>query len=222
MSQFTDALVSVCRREFARWDNGVGRETAGIGDTLPNGSRATKDYYLMVGDYWRSIGLNGRTGRTIVNGDRPAWSSAFISYCVKEAATASGAIVDFGYYEAHWYYIRRAFQKTSGTDVSHVYAARKFENYKPKVGDIVVAERRGGGVDARDYTYDIARTKTSWYPSHGDIVISVSTSRITTIGGNIIDNVDDKMPRLTQNGFLRPRVDGGVDRPWIAVLECLV
>src|SRR5690606_11932682 len=58
--------------------------------------------FLRVGDYWRAVGqpFNGRTLNA--NGKRPAWSSAFISFVLKEA----GAGDRFKYSVAHCHYFQ--------------------------------------------------------------------------------------------------------------------
>lgn len=83
MSGFTYKLVDACRNEFARWDDGAGRETWGK-------PQHSKDYYLFVKDYWESIGNNRLDGRTVVGGIRPARSSAFVSFCMKKAGRGGG------------------------------------------------------------------------------------------------------------------------------------
>ncbi|MDE1995645.1 MAG: DUF2272 domain-containing protein, partial [Rhizobiaceae bacterium] len=180
MTQFTDGLVAACNAEYARWDNGGGRETWG---TPQHG----KDYYLFVKDYWKSIGNNQLDGRTVVEGIRPAWSSAFVSYCVK----TGGAGTKFFYTEAHCHYVKRAMDQASGAINNFGYRARKTNAYKPKIGDIVV----GGREYAMGYTYDQAAMvyqADSFYPSHGDIIIDITPTYALTTGGNINDNVDRK------------------------------
>jgi hypothetical protein len=213
MSDFTVKLKDVCLAQFARWDNGAGRETEGT-DT-----GAAKDYFRFVADYWKSIGVNNRNGRTIVDGVRPPWSAAFVSFCVKKAASDAETDIDFKFAEAHRQYIKAAMDRTDGINSTHAYAARRPENYSPKVGDIICAGRES----AKFFTYDDARREQdNGYPSHGDIVVAVADAKLTTIGGNIIHNVDDKMPKIDSNGRLKKRIVDGDALPWICVLECLV
>jgi hypothetical protein len=211
MTQFTDDLVEACKTEYQRWDNGAGRETWGR-------PQHSKDYYLFVKEYWVSIGNNNLTGRTVVNGVRPAWSSAFVSFCEKRA----GAGDKFRYTEAHCHYINKAMLKASNPSNNFGYAARRPESYKPKVGDIIC----GGREYAAGYDYDQAALiyeADSFYPSHGDIVVEMTSSRAITIGGNITNNVDMKRLRLTDTGYLRNRINSsGRELPWVAILECLM
>lgn len=209
MSAFVNDLVDICRDEYARWDNGAGRETWGK-------PQHSKDYYKFVNDYWRSIGKNRLDRRTIVRNIRPAWSSAFVSYCVKKA----GAGTRFHYTEAHCHYVEKAMNATAGAGGNFGYKARKSDAYKPNVGDIVC----GGREYASGYDYDEAELvyeADSFYPSHGDIVVAITEAHVEVIGGNISNNVDRKLLKLTDQGYLRSRfTSSGKELPWIAILEC--
>lgn len=212
MSDFCERLAEICRAEYGRWDDGRGRETQGTDQ-----AGIAKDYYLFVRDYWRSIGINHLDGRTIEDGIRPAWSSAFVSYCVRKA----GASAQFKYSQAHCHYIAAAMAANQDAASTYGYRARRYETYKPKVGDIIC----GGREYAKTYTYDQAKliyTADSFYPSHGDIVVAMTDDQATVIGGNITNNVDRKHLRLNDAGFLRRRVADGGQYPWITVLECVI
>ena len=216
MSTFTDELVLCCRTEFSRWDNGAGKEYQDIA------SGASKDFYLFVKEYWVSIGNNNLTGKTtIVNSKtgksiRPAWSSAFVSFCMRKA----GAGQNFFYTEAHCHYIAKAMVAAGTPGSSYGYFARKPDAYAPKVGDVIC----GGREYAKQFDFAQAALiyeADSFYPSHGDIVVEISGDHVKTIGGNINDNVDMKRLKIDAAGRLRPRKDAkGNEFPWIAVLEC--
>ena len=211
MLDFTDRLRDTCNAEFALWDNGAGRETWGQ-------PQHSKDYYLFVKKYWVSIGNNNLDGRTTnAQGIRPAWSSAFVSFCVREAEAGNS----FKYSEAHCHYTARAMNATQGNDPTSAYLARHSDDRKPQVGDIVVSGREY----AASYDFETAAMiyeADSFYPSHGDIVVKVDNSYAHTIGGNITHNVDQKRLRLTDQGYLRNRINSsGNELPWIAVLECV-
>jgi len=201
MSTFTDKLASVCKAEYARWDNGAGRETQ-------------PKFSAFVKEYWVSIGNNNLDGRIVVGGIRPAWSSAFVSFCVRKA----GAGNKFRYGEAHCHYIDRAMKAADNNNDGYGYLARRTNQYKPKVGDIICAGREY----AKRYNYDQAKLvyeADSFYPSHGDMVIEVQPERVKVIGGNVHDNVDVKYFPLKSNGQLKNRVSGNAEIPWIAILE---
>jgi hypothetical protein len=211
MTEFSDALVRVCRAEYARWDNGEGRETWGQ-------PQHAKDYYLFVKDYWQGIGNNKLDGRTTVGGIRPAWSSAYVSFCMRTA----GAGTRFFYTEAHCHYVHKAMQQASGAISGYGYRAQKTDAYKPKVGDVAV----GGREYALNFDYDKAELiyeADSFYPSHGDIIIAITDGYALTTGGNVSDSVTQKRLKLTSTGYLRDRVNSsGREIPWIAILECLI
>jgi hypothetical protein len=211
MTQFTDELVRVCKGEYARWDNGDGRETWGK-------PQHAKDYYLFVKEYWQSIGNNRLDGRTVVGGIRPAWSSACVSFCMKKA----GAGTRFFYTEAHCHYVHKAMQQANGEISGYGYRARKTVDYQPKPGDVVV----GGRAYALTFDYDKAALiyeADSFYPSHGDIIHTITDGFALTTGGNVNDSVTQKRLKLTSNGYLRDRINSsGREIPWIAVLECVI
>jgi hypothetical protein len=196
-ASYKEKLVEICRAELERF-----------------GGRTEIDdpQYKYVKEYWASISIayDGRTKVKDSKGNwfRPAWSSAFISYCVRKA----GAGARFKYAQAHCHYVAAAMTAAGGTG-NHGYIARKHTTYAPKVGDIVVAGREY----ARDYTYDQAKlvyTADSFYPSHGDIVVSVGANSVETIGGNVsTDTVGRRRPAIDARG----RLSSG---RWIAVLEC--
>ena len=211
MSQFTQQLANICLGEYARWDNGAGKETQGTDDHF------AKDYYLFVRDYWRSVGINHLDGRTVQDGIRPAWSSAFISFCVKQA----GAGARFKYTQAHCHYIAEAMKAADGSNANFAYVAKKAAAHKPAIGDIVC----GGREYAKRYDYDQAKLvyeADTFYPSHGDIVVDVDAAYATVIGGNVNQNVDRKRLPLDGSGFLKQRVVGTTSYPWIAILSCQI
>jgi len=69
---------------------------------------------------------------------------------------------------------------------------------KPEVGYIVCMAR-----DRFTATYDHAKVRDR-YDSHCNIVITVRDDHISTLSGNILDNVDRKTFRTNSGGFLRP------------------
>lgn len=212
MSAFTDKLAAICLEEYARWDNGRGRETHG-----QDQAGIAKDYYLFVKEYWQSIGKQNLDGRTILGGIRPAWSAAFVSHCIRKA----GAGTRFKYSEAHCHYIAAAMAVTEPPASTYGYRAERFETYRPQVGDIICAGRQY----AKGYTFDQAKLvyhADSFYPSHGDIVVEMTPTHAIAIGGNISDNVDRKKLPLDANGRLLPRISDGKSHPWICVLRCVI
>lgn len=211
MTAFTDQLVAVCKGEYARWDNGQGRESWGR-------PQHAKDYYLFVKDYWKAVGNNNLDGRKVVGNIRPAWSSAFVSFCMKTAGAGS----KFFYTEAHCHYVHKAMEQASGAINGYGYAARKTSAYKPKPGDVIV----GGREYAQSFDYakaELIYEADSFYPSHGDIILELTPNYVLTVGGNVNDSVGQKRLKLTSQGYLHDRVNSsGREIPWIAILECLI
>jgi hypothetical protein len=211
MSAFTDRVAQQCLTEFARFNNGKGRET--------------KDPFAgFVGEYW-NIGLNNKNidGRTTFEDKkgkpfRPAWSAAFISFIMRK----SGAGNAFFYHEGHIHYVVKAIRDAkAGADVK--FLGRDPKTQVPKVGDLINA---GRGV-AKSVTFKTVLAeygkkevdKGNFLPSHSDIVIEVNMAKkkLTTIGGNVdVDTVGKKTWDLKDDGTL-------VKGPsLICVIECLL
>lgn len=203
-SSFATQLQIACYAEFARFDRGTRTETQA-------------PQYRYVGEYWNALGIQ-YNGRTVSDGLRPPWSSAFVSFVVKKA----GAGQRFHYSQAHCHYVNAAMQLARGIDSVHGYIARRPSSYAPKVGDIVVAGRGS----AKSYNYDQAEmmyTSNSFYPSHGDIVVEVRPNSIVTIGGNVTrDTVGRRIRKIDAYGKLKDRVERGKNYPWIAVLQSVL
>jgi hypothetical protein len=202
MTTFTDKLAGICFDERARFDNGAGKEY-------------DPPYSDYVGEYWVSIGITNLKGNTVQGGIRPAWSSAFVSFCVRKAGAGS----KFKYAQAHCHYIDAAMKAAETAGSNYGYLARKPEDYAPKVGDIVCAGREY----AKSYTFDMAKMvylADSFYPSHGDIVVKKNADSVEVIGGNLGESVKRKVLALNSAGKLKKLTPGGVERPWVAVLEC--
>lgn len=204
MSIFTDKLRLSCLAEWDRFEKGTKTETQ-------------DPQFKFVGEYWQSIGKN-LDGKTVIEGKRPAWSSAFVSFVVRTA----GAGNRFRYAEAHCHYVKNAMDFADSGVGNYGYRARKFDEYRPKVGDIIVAGREY----AKQYTYAQAKLiyeADGFYPSHGDVVVAVSADKVTTMGGNVsTDTVGRRFRAVKPNGQLMNRVESGITYPWIAVLECLI
>ncbi len=202
MSDFTTDLASICEAENQRFA----------------GRTETQDpQFKIVGEYWQSININ-LDGLTVVDGKRPAWSSAFVSFCVRKA----GAGERFKYSEAHCHYTMKSIRLAEGEANGHGYVAHRPETYAPKVGDIIVAGRKS----AAGATYDQAKLQflaDSFFPSHGDIVVKVNANSVETIGGNITtDTVGRRVRKIDAEGRLKKIVVNGNARAWITVLECLL
>jgi hypothetical protein len=210
MSAFTDKVAQQCLTEFARFNNGTGKET--------------KDPFAgFVGEYWKGgLKINNIDGRTTFHDDkgnpfRPAWSAAFISFIMRK----SGAGDAFFYNEGHIHYVVKAIRDAkAGTPAK--FLGRDPRTQVPKVGDLINAGRGA----AKGVTFATVLSKYgnkevpngNFLPSHSDIVIAVDANRkrLTTMGGNVDDTVGKKTWDLKADGTL---VKG---KSLICVIECLL
>lgn len=211
MSAFTDKVVENCLAEYERFEKGKGREN--------------KDPFSgFVGEYW-SIGvknknINGKTTFQDKKGEefRPAWSSAFISYIMRQ----SGAGKEFFYHEGHIHYVVKAIRDAAATPVKAKFLGRDPATYAPKVGDIV----NGGRGTGKSVTFATVQTKYgkkkaigegNFIPSHSDIVVEIDTAKrkLRTIGGNVeTDTVGLKEWDLEADGTLKKK------KSLICIIEC--
>jgi hypothetical protein len=192
-------IVDLCLEEWKTFGEGGFKET-------------DNKVFKRVGDYWESIGIFGRDGRTVEDGKRPPWSAAFISFIVRNAGGGDRFLYD----GAHWRYVRDLVEGHNGG----IYEVVRPEDHAPKVGDIV----HGGREEAKNFTLDDAMRqfgKDRGYSSHSDFVIEVdrANKKIVTIGGNVSESVTKSEYALKADGKLAKR--GAANLPWIAVLRCL-
>ena len=211
-ASFRGEVVARALAEWERFSNGTKKE-----DSDPQ--------FLRVREYWKKFGLsydgrtkliNKKTGKEY----NPAWSSAFISYVVQQAATAQGVFPGFKQSEAHCHYVQ---DFVAGTRPKPLYAARRPEDYAPTVGDILHIGREY----AKGFDFDEAQARYRvdlFYPSHSDVVIEVDLpGRILfTLGGNVRNSVGRKQIKIAADGKLLPRIEDGSKYPWVAVLQTIV
>jgi hypothetical protein len=175
-----------------------------------------------IAEYWRIVGdAAGRLhyrhvdGRTVdENGDRWAWSAAFVSAGVW---VATGGAPWFAYCEWHSTYVRDAIQRASEGE-PQPYRAFPIGTLPLRRGDIVVQWRAGIGDGARDAPIGWeAAQRIAPFTSHGDIVVSASADRAELIGGNLADTVKRRTLVLDGAGRL---VDTGQERGhWFALIR---
>lgn len=132
-----------------------------------------------------------------------AWSSAFISWCVKEAGATAA---EFKFSGLHAQYVHQAITSPNaaflGLDISDPAA-------KPEPGDIISHNRRSGTV-----TFEDARNRDDFF-SHSAIVVEKGEDAngpyVRTIGGNEATSehqsgtVGDSIMRLKANGQIKLR-----------------
>lgn len=139
-----------------------------------------------------------------------AWSAAFVSWCVKRAGAVAG---EFKFDPMHAVFVKAAIANAEAN--TGVFRARPIDAYRPKVGDIIHANRNNGAI-----TYKQARTRSN-YPSHSAIVVEIGSDHdglfARTIGGNEGDSIRSTKVRLTADGYVaqRPR------NSYICVIETL-
>jgi hypothetical protein len=131
-----------------------------------------------ISEYWSALGIQGRNGCTAdEEGDRFAWSAAFVSFIMRSAGVGEG----FTYSALHADYIRSTF------DGRGIYT----EVYNPRrsqvaVGDLLCRHRPNRWTYSRWVRWH--RDREGGVPSHCDIVVAVSgDGRITYVGGNLGD-----------------------------------
>ena len=198
-NRFRDALIDNCRAELEYFNNGKSTET-------------DHPQYLRVGDYWNVLGIPNN-GRTVgADGNRPAWSAAFISFILRE----SGAGNRFPYSQAHCHY----FQHFVDQPTRSLFEAVSVEEHSPVPGDMLHFGRSYAG----EYNFSVAKStysNDSFYPSHCTIVVAVETDtkKIFAIGGNESDSVRMAEYELDDNLRLKKRTAGNKKLPWIGILR---
>ena len=190
-------IVEICRAEFTQFRNGQANE-------------ADDPQFLRVGDYWRVVG-SANHGRTVgSDGERPAWSAAFVSFVLRSA----GAAERFPAAPAHFSYFQH-FVRHPG---SGLYEARLVSDATPRPGDIL----HFGRGSAEKFDFEKARRAAgddSFYPSHSDVVVAVDGRKVVTIGGNVGNSVSEKTFALDDAGRLKDRKEGNRTLPWIGMLQ---
>jgi hypothetical protein len=161
-----------------------------------------------IGEYWRIVGdaaarphYRHVDGRTVdANGDRWAWSAAFIGAGVWAATRGADW---FAYCEWHSTYVRDAIRR-AGDAGTQPYRAYPIDAVPLRRGDIVVQWRTGIGDGAPDrpVTWDSA-SRIDPFTSHGDIVVRAEGGAAEIVGGNLADTVQRRRLALDTDGHLR-------------------
>lgn len=218
MTTFTDNVTTLCEQEFERFERGAKKEWM-------------EGAYQRVGDYWNQLatiekykkwkGYNGRSDTvlagdgTLINSKNQPWSAAFISWIAYRA----GAAKSFKYSPSHSNYVIAALRAAESASSNAKFIARRFETYKPKVGDLIACERRPD-VDPSFDTY-IDYVAQGKYEAHCDFVVDVSADRLTLIGGNISNTVI-KRGWPTSNGLIQGVDPARPDNNVICIIECML
>ncbi|HYD20016.1 MAG TPA: DUF2272 domain-containing protein [Flavipsychrobacter sp.] len=169
LSPFQRDVVASAMAELEYWD----------------GRKETDDALLdRLKDYYRAAGVNVDKWTKDQIQDT-AWSSAFISYVVKNA---NGG--DFKYSTSHSQYVIDSVANKMQDNNRGFYGYRISED-KLQPGDIVVYARQTGV----DYLTNSA------YQSHGDVVVKVEGEVAYVVGGNVSNGVTMKKIYLKEGYF---------------------
>ncbi len=172
--------VSLAKKEWKGWGEPTIQKDGT--QTTKGGFEANRGFADRVGKYWREgTGLKYDGGDTDV-----AWSSAFISYLMKN----SGAGNKFVYNASHSKYITDSIANRKNSRFSAPFVGYRVNELSPKVGDLVCYSRQSG------VNYD---TRGS-YKSHCDLVVSVKKNEIEVIGGNVNNAVTKKILKTDSKG----------------------
>ncbi|MCS6922092.1 MAG: DUF2272 domain-containing protein [Elioraea sp.] len=161
-----------------------------------------------IAEYWRIVGdaagrpayrhVDGRTRDA--NGDRWAWSAAFIGAGVWAATRGASW---FAYCEWHSTYVRDAIARAHAAG-DQPYRAVPIDALPLRRGDIVVQWRVGIGDGAGDRPVTFERALSiDPFTSHGDIVVRAGPGCAEMIGGNLADTVMRRSLVLDATGRLR-------------------
>ena len=174
--------VSLAKKEWQGWGEPTIQENGT--QSTKGGFEANIGFADRVGKYWREgTGLKYDGSDTDV-----AWSSAFISYLMKN----SGAGNKFVYNASHSKYITDSIANRKNQKFSAPFVGYRVKEMSPKVGDLVCYTRQSG-VD-----YDT----TGSYKSHCDIVVSTKGNQIEVIGGNVNNAVTKKILKTDTKGMI--------------------
>ncbi|MBK8977505.1 MAG: DUF2272 domain-containing protein [Planctomycetes bacterium] len=176
-------IVRIAREEYDNW-HPTGQQ--GLHERRDaEGRRLVQLYWQRgVGRTVSDASLSSATWQ-----DSNPWSSAFVSYVVREAGGGN----HFQYAWGHAVYARAAI------DAREHDSPRIFRGYRPhervlQLGDIVVKARAGSGA-----TYTTVRRGMK---THGDIVTEIHADHVVAIGGNVNQNVDSKNLSIDATGHL--------------------
>lgn len=147
------------------------------------------------------------------SGAHSAWSSVWVSHCVRKAAIDLGleAMIQGNHSGrdellrvsgAHRVYALEAHRRRVGPNRRDgTYHAFAPTSRAPAVGDIIVQDRQANAV-AQVLSYADIGVLAQGRKTHGDIVIEVATGHVVTIGGNLGQGVRKRRFPLDGSGRL--------------------
>jgi hypothetical protein len=125
------------------------------------------------------------------------WSAAFISYVMHRAGLNDA---QFRYSAAHWQYVKQAFV----ADSQHAYHACDPRRTQPHKGDVLCYSRGALGPNNFAGWREAVGPPGFAVASHCEIVVMVdrATSKMETVGGNVLQSVAMRRLKLDGNGLL--------------------
>jgi hypothetical protein len=139
--------------------------------------------YSTIKKYWDSIGWKESQWSPST-----AWSSAFISYVMKESRANED---DFKFASRHSEYITQAIKNRK--EKNKGFKGYKLDEKKVELGDLVCYARQEG------VTYDTTGT----YNSHCDLIVEIDGDNAYGLGGNVSNSVSMSKIPLTEDGYAK-------------------
>jgi len=155
-----------------------------------------------ISEYWQSVGKYRLSG----NDCKEPWSAAFISWVMQTAGVPNYL---FPPAIAHKSYLTHFLRKAQDPDA--VLIPHTIQEYKPKVGDLICANR-GKGVPS-EVIEEIPETLAP--KLHCDIVVDTQGQTLQAIGGNVRNSVSKTILALSPEGYLQFTRH----RPWFLIIE---
>ncbi|MFG2730023.1 DUF2272 domain-containing protein [Streptomyces canus] len=197
-------IAQFAEQERTRWGNGARVETeSAMTATL-------QDYYRTgVGITVTASDLQSSSWQ----GGHP-WSAVFISWVMRQAGAGSA----FAYSTAHREYVSAAKHNAETGNTANPFWTYPVEKIVPEVGDLVCADRDGGG-GCGGVTYATIDNGTAW-STHCDVVTAVDRTgrKLTAVGGNVSQSVKAKTIAIDAQGFVVPQQSGQACR-YFAILK---
>ncbi|NGO08416.1 DUF2272 domain-containing protein [Streptomyces sp. HC44] len=197
-------IAQFAEQERTRWGNGTRVETE------PAMTATLQDYY--------STGVRSPvTASDLQSSSWQAghpWSAVFISWVMRQAGVGNA----FTYSTAHRVYVSAAKRNAETGNTANPFWAYPVEKIVPEVGDLVCADRDGGG-GCGGVTYATIDNGTAW-STHCDVVTAVDRTgrKLTAVGGNVSQSVKAKTITIDAQGFVVPQQSGQSCR-YFAILK---
>jgi len=180
-------LLATVRREVARQAHDELRRWRTDGGVVREGDPQGRT--ILAADYWPAAGV-ANPSATFGGSwwSARAWSAAFVSHTVNAAAARLGLADLLRGAPSHMRYAWQAYRDRIARRVER-YWAYPPDRVLVEVGDIVVKGRGTGNAatwsDLTSPTYVFKQT-------HGDLVVAVTPTAATVIGGNLGNTVDQR------------------------------